>query len=71
MAGNYTPPPGIYSRILRKVRRALRNDTGIALSADEVAAFVHSDVYPLLAEAERQELLSLYSLRQEIEDERD
>lgn len=65
MTVNYTPPPGIYSRILRKVRRALRNDTGIALSADEVAAFVHSDVYPLLAEAERQELLALHVQSQE------
>jgi hypothetical protein len=60
---NYTPPPGVYSRIVRKIRRALRNETGVALSYEEVVALLHSDFYPILAEAERKELMSLHMAR--------
>lgn len=65
MPTNYEPPPGIYSRILRKARRATRNETGLALSYDEVVALLHSDVYTILAEAERQELLTMHMKRSE------
>lgn len=60
---NYSPPAGIYSRIVRKIRRALRNETGVALSYEEVVALLHSDFYPILAEAERKELMALHMER--------
>jgi hypothetical protein len=65
MSTNYSPPPGVYSRIVRKARRAIRNDTGIALSYEEVVALLHSDFYPILAEAERKELMALHMERGE------
>ena len=68
MTTNYAPPTGIYSRILQKARRATRNETGLALSYDEVVALLHSEVYTILAEAERQELLELHISRSAQED---
>ncbi|WP_157089074.1 hypothetical protein [Novosphingobium capsulatum] len=64
MSTNYSPPGGIYTRIVRKMRRALRNETGAALSYEEVVALLHSDFYPILAEAERKELMALHMERQ-------
>lgn len=64
MTANYTPPPYIYSRIAQKVRRATRRDTGMVLTYDEVVALLHSDFYPILAEAERKELIDLHMQRQ-------
>lgn len=45
----------IYSRILRKMQRALRNGTGCQLGNEELAALLHSDAWMLLAKAEWEE----------------
>lgn len=60
MTANYTPPPYIYSRIAQKLRRSTRRETGMVLTYDEVVALLHSDFYPILAEAERKELLAMH-----------
>lgn len=62
---NYIAPEGVYSEIASKFRRALRNGTGVTLSYAQLVALLHSDIYVLLAEAERQDLMKLHAQRTE------
>jgi hypothetical protein len=41
----------------RKIKRALRNGTGVRLSRDEVRMFAASPLYPLMLENARREMI--------------
>lgn len=52
----YDIEPDPYGRLISKMQRALRNGTGCNFSNSEVRAFLHSEAWRALVQAEWEEL---------------
>jgi len=74
MTSKFVVPPEligegcIYSRILRKMERSLRNNTGCRLSHEEMVAILRSPAWMLIVEKEREELIEMVEARESADD---
>lgn len=64
----YGYEPDAYGRLMSKMQRALRNGTGCNFSNAEVRAFLHSEAWQALVQAEWDELKAENPLQREAPD---